>query len=430
MPWGVPYGDLVAGSVRNLKQLNMKLDTTRTLAADKGSRQEFALDGGLRIRVYPTGKATFAYRFRAPGTGTLRVITLLQIGDVVRKKDLEAAEVLFREAKAERAGGIDPRLKRDQLRADGAKREAEAKAAKADAAYTVRRLSAEYLDFACQYKRSWKEDRRIFEKYILPFIGDRPVMSIQQKDVRRVLGYLKDAPIMRDRTLACARAAWNWSTEAAYNPWAHEKIPQRPARDRVLTVAELRALLKRLDGEEGAGRNAVALILYTGCRSSEVVLARREEFDLEHRIWTIPAARMKTRAAHTVLLSKRLLELAKEILDAHESEWLFPSPKISGQPLSRFHAYKWLKQEANYTLHDIRTAFATWLGEAVDESGMPKYSDAVIDRCLAHQKRGVNRHYNFARLTEPARKGWADWADYLNKLPSKKVTSMRRKSAA
>ncbi len=46
------------------------------------------------------------------------------------------------------------------------------------------------------------------------------------------------------------------------------------------------------------GRLALELLILTGVRSQEVRLAEWSEFDLEARLWTIPADHMKRNKAH------------------------------------------------------------------------------------------------------------------------------------
>ena len=58
----------------SVAELNNRLSDARTAAELSGLRQEFAVDQGLRIRVYPTGKAAFAYRYRPPGSKVLRTL--------------------------------------------------------------------------------------------------------------------------------------------------------------------------------------------------------------------------------------------------------------------------------------------------------------------------------------------------------------------
>ena len=49
----------------------------------------------------------------------------------------------------------------------------------------------------------------------------------------------------------------------------------------------------RCGAQEGTAARALELLILTATRTSETILARWEEFDVEQGTWTIPAERMK-----------------------------------------------------------------------------------------------------------------------------------------
>ena len=49
------------------------------------------------------------------------------------------------------------------------------------------------------------------------------------------------------------------------------------------------------------------------------------EVDLESRLWTVPAERMKAQREHRVPLSPRAVELLAETAQLRQSELVFPS---------------------------------------------------------------------------------------------------------
>jgi|GEM_PF-4980252 len=402
-------------AIPTLQGLNIQLSQIRETALQTGTRQETGIEQGLRLRVTASGKATFAYRYRAPGTNALRTITLASIGKRIASADLEAALELHRSAKRDRDAAIDPLAKRDGQRLEAAKQAEQLKADKARRQLTVQALVTEYLDEISRRKRSWKEDERILHRNVVPLIGAMPFADVDLKAVRLVLGALDDRPAMKKNVQAAARACWSWRNPSAPNPWKAEKVPVPKPRERVLTVGELRDLLMRFDAETDLGRDAVELLLLTGTRRLEVMEARRDEFNGNE--WRIPASRMKANRDHVVLLSNPVQALVGRILGGHGSRWLLPSPSREDRPVSRERAYKWLRESdvVTYSLHDMRRTMASHLGEQL-------IHDAVIDRVLAHRKQGVIKHYNHAKLTEPARQAWQSWADYLDSIRSRTVS--------
>ena len=400
-----------------LAQINDQLKQSRERAASTGSREEFALDQGLRIRVYPSGNAAFAYRYRAPGTNSLKTVTLSNIGNKVTAEDLQAALRLHRENRSIRVAGTDPKVARDVDRRQAANDERQRKAEKSRREFTVRRLTTDYVDEISERKRTWSEDQRIFNVYVLPVIGDLPVAEVDRKSVSKVLKYLNGKVAMKRNVIAACRACWKWG-RAESNPWLGEVAPPPPPRERTLSTQELKLLLGSLRSGNGIGRDVIELILLTGVRREEASGARRDEFvDAE---WRLPSERTKNKRPHAVILSRQAKQLVQQVLASHSSEWLFPSP-VHAKAISPEYGYKWLKRTgADYTVHDIRRTMSSHLGELL-------VHDAVIDRVLAHKKQGVIKHYNHARLTEPARKAWQEWADYLDGLRKPNVMSLEER---
>src|SRR3546814_16719408 len=61
------------------------------------------------------------------------------------------------------------------------------------------------------------------------------------------------------------------------------------------------------------GRDALKLAILTATRSNEVRFAVWGEFDLDNGIWSIPAARMKTKESHVVPLCRSAVALLRRM---------------------------------------------------------------------------------------------------------------------
>jgi integrase len=110
----------------------------------------------------------------------------------------------------------------------------------------------------------------------------------------------------------------------------------------------LPALLRAINAYEGSvyPRIAIQLIALTFVRTSELIQARWEEFDLEAAEWTIPPERigrkgtMGKRRAHLVPLSQqalewlRTLQVARGEDRAHGPALLFPGERDHDKPMS------------------------------------------------------------------------------------------------
>ena len=105
-----------------------------------------------------------------------------------------------------------------------------------------------------------------------------------------------------------------------------------------VNAAELPALLKAIEVYRGkvVTRLAMKLMALTFVRTSELIGARWDEFDLEMRRWNIPANRMKMRAAtpHRLPATQtiELLELLRAVTGG--GELLFPGDVDHRKPMS------------------------------------------------------------------------------------------------
>lgn len=98
-------------------------------------------------------------------------------------------------------------------------------------------------------------------------------------------------------------------------------------RTRFLKPAELNRLVGALEKESPDLRDFVALALFTGQRTMEILTARWELIDLPKARWTIPKPRRKNKREHVVLLSKEALRILKDRerrANGDASPWVFP----------------------------------------------------------------------------------------------------------
>ena len=77
------------------------------------------------------------------------------------------------------------------------------KAEKSRREFTVRRLTADYVEEISERKRTCAEDQRIFKVYVLPVIGDLSVAEVDRKAVSKVLKYLNGKRTTNQATMNC-----------------------------------------------------------------------------------------------------------------------------------------------------------------------------------------------------------------------------------
>lgn len=138
-----------------------------------------------------------------------------------------------------------------------------------------------------------------------------------------------------------------------------------------MPAAEVPEFVRRLDMGNVKHR-ATLFVLLTGVRRDEAKDARWSEFDLPHKRWLVPAARMKTRKDHFVPLS----DAAIQCLGKPGAPTDFVFVGIRGNDALN------LKERFGvpYTLHGFRTSLASWAEEA-------GYRTNVVQAVLAHRKK-------------------------------------------
>ena len=132
--------------------------------------------------------------------------------------------------------------------------------------------------------------------------------------------------------------------------------------------------------------------LLTLVRPSEASGARWAEIDLDAKLWTIPAERMKAKREHIVPLSSQALEILDVMkpISAHR-EHVFPSrndPKKAMNSQTANAALKRIGYGGKLVAHGLRSIAST----ALNESG---FNADVIEAALSHiEKNEVRRAYN------------------------------------
>jgi integrase len=160
-------------------------------------------------------------------------------------------------------------------------------------------------------------------------------------------------------------------------------------------------------------RLAMKMMALTFVRTSELIGARWEEFDIKAKRWDIPADRMKMRTPHIVPLARQTLE-ALEMLRplTGQSKWLFPGDRNSKNPMSNNTILKALERmgyKGSMTGHGFRGLASTLLHEQ-------GYNHDYIELQLAHAPRNaVSAAYNHAIYLEPRKRMMQDWADFLER---------------
>ncbi len=260
------------------------------------------------------------------------------------------------------------------------------------------------------------------EKDIFPALGRRPIAEITTRELLSVLqaverrGVTETVSKLLQRCSAVFRYAIR-TDKAEINPATELRGALKTHRVKhraALKRNDLPEFLRRLDAYDGhvLTRLGLLMILHTFVRSIELRGAKWEEFDLEQRLWRIPAERMKMKAEHLVPLSDQVLEILDQLRPISGSgELVFPlqhNPrKIMSENTLLYAMYR-MGYHGRATVHGFRATASTIL----NESG---FSPDAIERQLAHcEKNKVRAAYHRAEYLEERRRMMQWWSNFLD----------------
>jgi integrase len=138
-------------------------------------------------------------------------------------------------------------------------------------------------------------------------------------------------------------------------------------------------------------RSALAawcFMVLTASRPSEALQAKWLEIDLDERLWTVPAERMKSAVEHVVPLCSAALEVLELQARVRTGDAVFPG--LSGSPLC-YDAFAYAPARARpridaATPHGWRSVFRSWAGNVAED--VPR---DLAEAALAHSGRGRRR---------------------------------------
>lgn len=406
-----------------MRQIN-KLSTARVASLSK--RGLYADGLGLYLQVAEGGTKSWLFRFmkdgraRKMGLGSVHTVTLA----MAREKATEARRRLLDD--------VDPIEERKEAR--------QAVRLEAAKSLTFKECAERYI---AAHSAGWKNVKHAaqwsatLETYAYPHFGNLPVASI---DVGLVLKAIE--PIWNTKTETASRvrgrieSVLDWAAARKYrsgeNParWRGHLDHLLPARRDVskvkhhpaLPYAEVGGFISTIREIEGVASRALEFAILTAARTNEVVKARWPEVDVEARMWTIPAERMKAGREHRVPLSDRAIEILAGLPREKGSDFVFIGDK-PGKPLSNMAMLMMLRRmkRDDLTVHGFRSTFRDWAAEQT------AYPNEMVEMALAHAVSDkTEAAYRRGDMLEKRRRLMQDWSAFCN-LPARggEVVPMR-----
>lgn len=368
--------------------------------------------GGLQLWVQPGGTKLWRLAYRFGGKQKLLALgayPLTTLADARRARD---------DNKRLLAAGSDP----------SEARKAEKRARHAPGT-TFREIADEYV---AKLKREGRAEATLSKtewllSFAYPTMGSRNIREITAPDVLHALrtvesrGRHESARRMRSTVGAVFRYAIATARADTDPTLALQGALTRPtvvSRAAPTDPKALGGLLRAIDAFEGQAttRGALRLLPLLFPRPGELRAAEWSEFDLEARVWSIPASRMKMRRPHRVPLSKQAVAILTDLKSA--TGWgvlVFPSVRTVRRPISDNTLNAALRRlgftKDEVTAHGFRATASTLL----NESG--KWSYDAIERQLAHiETNDVRRAYARGDHWQERTEMMQWWADYIESV--------------
>ena len=361
---------------------NVKL-TKRTVEAQRPGPKDIAIWDteikGFHCKVTPKGKRVYMLYYRT-GEGQERRPSIGTHGEIT----CDQARRIAQGWKAEIAQGRDPSTQKKDRRE----------------APTVKELCSRYLDeYATGRKkqRSFDEDRRLIDSFVLPALGAKKVASITAGDIGQLHRSLVDTPYQANRLRALISKMFNLAEQWDYraprtNPaYLIKKFPEE-RRERFLTDEELARLGKVLNEAERTRTEqpqaiaAIRLLLLTGCRLNEILSLRWDDVDLSSGLLRLPDTKT---GAQTRPIDAQIVAYLRSLPWREESKFVVPGRSGEKPWVNLSKPWRRIRRAAGLEgvrIHDLRHTHAS----IAVQNGI---SLPIIAKLLGHRQTATTERY-------------------------------------
>ena len=360
---------------------------------DPSMRSALTDGDGLQLRISTKDKRSWSLQYRF--NGRMQKLTLGTWPSISCIK----ARKLANDARYVIAKGIDPQAEKRKAREQKKQfREVWEMYDEMHIAQNVKEKTA-------------KDYRRNATKDILPKLGKLNIDEIEKAAVVRLIDNIaKTAPVMANRSLGLLSHFFNWAVGRGHIkinptlsiPKAIKEIP----RQRVLSLADMRAIYFSANDLSPANKLFVQLLLLTGQRAGVIAKLTQGEWHADH----LEIAGNRNKSGQRILVPLPL-EAQGKLADTECSEGPFLVSTTYGQkPISGFSKLK-TKIDAmtgitDWRFHDIRRGIATHF----EDNGVDRF---YIERLLTHKDNSVTGIYAKSNHLEMRRNIFEQWSKVL-----------------
>ena len=287
---------------------------------------------------------------------------------------VEQARTMARTLTADIVAGIDVQARKRAVREE----------------LTFGELFGRWMEYAREHKRTWPEDQRKYNKFLIHWAGRR-LSSIDASDVERLHHSVKvrSGPYQANRVLEMAKAMFKRAIDQrqwkGHNPAATIKKFPEHSRTRFLRPDEMQGFFKALSALPPERQEFFLLLLLTGQRRGAVLAMKWADLDLAAGTWTVGHADSKSGKSLSIPLVPQALDLLrKRSRENGASDFVFPAIKSrSGHLVETKKHWAALVAAAGLhglRMHDLRRTLGSWLA-------IQGVSTVVIGAALGHAAR-------------------------------------------
>ena len=394
------------------RRTNPLTNTEVKQAKPKDKEYNLSDGDGLQLRIKPSGSKLWLFNYTRPFINKRANLSFgaypaLSLANARIKKN-EARELL--------AQDIDPKEHKEKLSTQQ----------KEIHANTLQAVVSDWFEIKkTEIKPDYAQDiMRSLEIHVLPLLGKYPISKLTAPIAIEALkkvsksGHLETVRRIAQRLNEVMTFAVNTGLIHA-NPLTGIKAAfEKPKVKHMATIKpdELPEFMQALNAAslKTITRALMEFQLHTITRSNEAAKARWEEFDLDNRLWVIPADRMKMNREHTIPLTPQVLSIIR-VMDQFKrpySEYVFPSHIDPRKHINTETVNKALRR-IGYQDRLVAHGFRALASTTLNEEG---FDGDVIESALAHvDKNSVRKAYNRAEYLTHRTKLMNWWSEHILK---------------
>jgi integrase len=368
-----------------------KLSERKILTAKATDSELMLNDGaGLYVRVYPTGRKVFIYRYRNPEGTTKKII----LGLYPTYTLTEAREATAK-YNSKRAIGLDPAKEKEAIETRQASETANSK--EFQDAYST------YYAHLCKEYSNPEQTDSMMKANVLPKLQGRIMREISKAEYMQLVQAVvnRGSPVMANRLFSQLRKMLGYCKDQGWievNPLAdvvrRNVGGKEKPKTRNLSFEEIKGFFQ-LDLSANMFW-PLYLILLCGVRSSEALwILRNKRLDGIVTKETL-AEGMGPHTVPAIPAIRAVLRLAEKQMTVIPADHRALSKSL-------------LRLQTDYTPHDLRRTMASRMGDL-------KVMPHVVEKLLHHKMVGVMAVYNHAEFMEEREAALRLWARKLREL--------------